>query len=187
MLSGDNHSVDALGGEAVILDGHLRLAVRPEIRQNIALSGGRELHSQLVRKSDGKGHKLICLITGKAEHKALIARTAGVNTHSDIGGLFVDGGHHAAGLIIEAVFSTGVAYFFYCFTNYVGNIYVGFGGNFPCDNSHSGGDHCFAGNPAHRVVFEHCIKNRIGYLIGNLIRMPLSDGFRGKIVVFLIH
>ena len=62
------------GRHAVVADGHLGLAVRPEVRQLAALAHLGEPLRQPVRQPDRHRHQLGRLADGVAEHDALVAR-----------------------------------------------------------------------------------------------------------------
>jgi hypothetical protein len=59
----------------------------------------------------------------------------------------------------------------------------GAGGNFAGDHGQAGGHQGLAGNTALGVYLHDFIENRIGNLVGNLVRMAFGDGLRGKQVI----
>ena len=109
----------------LVADGHLRLAVRPQIRQRAILAHRGQTSTHLVRQHDRHRHILRRLIAGEAEHHPLIAgpdrldvrvaHLAGlgfqrlVDPQRDVSRLFLDGNEHAAGVGVEAVFGARVA------------------------------------------------------------------------------
>ena len=112
VLGGDDHRIHAHGRSSLVLDGDLRLAVGTQVGQRPVLAHLGEAGGKLVREHDGKGHELLRLAAGIAEHHALVARAdriiafparlhlgGGVHAQRDIGRLPVDEGDDAALII----------------------------------------------------------------------------------------
>ncbi len=87
----------------VVLHRHLALAVRPKVRHLSVLANLRELLRQLVRQADRRRHQLRCLVGRIAEHHALIARAACVDTLRNVRGLLVQGGNDGAGVAVKTL------------------------------------------------------------------------------------
>ncbi len=133
-----------------------------------------------MRELDGHGHQLGGFVAGIAEHQALVAGAAGINAHGDVGRLLLDGADDAAGIGVEAEFRAGVADVADHFAREVGEIDVGLGGDFAGDDDQAGGDQRFAGDAAHRVVFQNGVEDGVGNLVGNFIGVTLGDRLRGE-------
>ena len=107
----------------VVADRHLRLAVRPEIREHLGLAHLGEPLRELVREHDGERHQLLGLARRVAEHHPLVARAEQVErvgvavlrleglVHAlrDVRRLLVDRDDDAAGLVVEPVLGARVA------------------------------------------------------------------------------
>jgi len=85
-----------------------------------------------------------------------------------------------AGLVVEAVFRPRVSDPLDRLANYFRDLHVAFGRDLPCHEGKPRGQKCLARNPAHRVLRQERVKDRIGDLIGYLVRMSLGNRLRGK-------
>src|SRR5438270_13517222 len=83
-----------------IFDGHLRLAVGPEIRKLAAATHVRQLFGKIMSKLNRQRHQFGRLVAGVAKHQSLIAGTAGVYALGDVGRLSTNGVDDAAGVRI---------------------------------------------------------------------------------------
>ncbi len=63
----------SIGTPSVVLDRHLRLAVRTEVVESPVLADVREPARQLVSQVDRHRHEFLRLVRGVAEHHALVA------------------------------------------------------------------------------------------------------------------
>ena len=152
---------------------------------------------------DGQRHELRRLVAGEAEHHALVAGAlqvehvvvVDVGAHlegvrhalADVGRLFVDGDHDAAGLVVVAVQRVRVADLADRLAHDLGDVHVGLGGDLAGDEGKAGGDERLAGHAAVRVVLEDRVEDGVGDLVGQLVGMTLGDGLRGEQVVPLLH
>ena len=88
-------------------DAHLRLAVRPEVRERSVPADLGEAAHQAVGQRDRGRHELRRLVARVPEHEPLVARPelvgALVNPLGDVRRLLVDGDDHAARIGVEAV------------------------------------------------------------------------------------
>lgn len=57
---------------------------------------------------------------------------------------------------------------------------VGAGGDFTSDQYHARGREGLAGNSAVGIFGQACIKDRVGHLIGQFVRVSFGNGFRRK-------
>src|SRR3712207_1512692 len=73
MLRRYDHGVDSSRLPSVVLDCHLRLAVRQKPGNLATLPGCRETATKTVSKRDRKWHHLLGLVAGEADHHALVA------------------------------------------------------------------------------------------------------------------
>ena len=109
----------------LVADRHLRLAVRPQIRQHVRLAHFGEPLRDAVREHDRQRHQLARLVRRVAEHHSLVARAdpverivvagsccssyARVDALRDVGRLLVERDDHAARLGVEPVLGARVA------------------------------------------------------------------------------
>ena len=54
------------------------------------------------------------------------------------------------------------------------------GGDFSGDHGQAGGDQRFAGHAALGVLRDHCVEDRVGNLVGDLVRVSFGHRFRRK-------
>ena len=99
----------------VIFYGHLTLGIGAQIGHllSFATNFGQHLQ-QAVREVERKGHVVLCLIGGIAEHHTLVAGTLlfavlTVHTTVDVTALFVNSREHTTGIALEHVLALGVA------------------------------------------------------------------------------
>ena len=108
--------VDALGHVVVaVLYGHLTLRVGSEVCHLLTFPPdvGERLH-EVVRQVERYGHVAVRLVSGVAEHHALVAGALPhlfltANAAVDVVALLVDGAEDAARVAVEHVFRLGVA------------------------------------------------------------------------------
>ena len=164
----------------VVLHRHLALAVGTQVGQFAALAHRGQLAAELVRQRDGRGHQLRRLVGGVAEHHALIAGAAGVNTLGDVARLLVDRRDHGAGVGVEAVERVVVTDGGDHAAHQRLEIHVSFGGDFARDDHQAGGREGFRGDAAVGVLLQAGVKDGVGDLVGNFVRVAFGNGFRGK-------
>ena len=122
MLRRDDDGPHPLRDAALVLDGHLGLAVGPEVRQLAGLADLGQPARHPVGEGDRQRHQLGRLAAGEAEHHPLVAgaeleRRRGVvadlerrvDALRDVGRLVLDRDERAAGLVVEAVVGARVA------------------------------------------------------------------------------
>ena len=148
-----------------------------------------------MREHDRKRHQLRRIAAGIAEHHALISRARQlelvvaaraadferlVDPHRDIGRLLVDRYRHAAGRRIEADERVIVADVRDRLADEARNVDVRRGRDLAPDVDLARDDERLAGHAAQRIVLENRVEHGIRNLVGDLIGMPLGDGFGGK-------
>ena len=99
------------GHAVLVLEGHLGLAVRPQVGQLAGLAHLGQAPGHPVGQGDRQRHQLGRLAAGEAEHHPLVAgaELVAVDAHRDVGRLLLDADQDAAGLVVEAVVGPGVA------------------------------------------------------------------------------
>ena len=174
----------------VVFDGDLGLGVRAEPLDLALFAEFLNLGHELVGEADRERHQFLGVVASVTEHHALVTSTLfcsvlsfgglGVNALSDIRGLLVHGDEHCAALVVELEVGVhvtdildGVACNFLEINNCLG-------GEFAADDDETGVYERFAGNTAVRVLGEACVKNGIGNLVGDLVRVTFRNGFGGK-------
>jgi len=93
------------------------------------------------------------------------------NTLGDIRGLAVDGDQHGTGIGIEAHLGIGVADLADGLAGDLGIVDDSISGNLTGDDNHTGGHQRLAGHAGLGVLGQDRIKDRVGDLVGNLVRM----------------
>ena len=115
-------------------------------------------------------HILLCLVACIAEHHTLVACTNGVqlflghtvflclksliNTHSNVGGLLVNGGNHAAGITVKTIFCTVIANLANRLSYDLLDIYICLCRDLAHNQHQSCGGRCLAGNTAHGILLH---------------------------------
>ena len=193
VLGRNNHCIHTDRFPVIIFYGNLGLSIRTEERNFPVFSYFSQTACQTVSQCDRHGQVFRCFIGCIAEHHALVAGAdivfVGllflsfqrlVDTHGNIGGLFINGHIDAYAFTVKAVAGIGVADIINRFADDLGNGHIGAGGDFT-ENMHLPcGYNGFAGYTAIGILFQDGIKNGIGNLVGNLIRMSFCYGFRCK-------
>ena len=197
MLGGDNHSVDT--DRVVILvifHGDLTLPVRAHVGDQAALADLCHLEAELLGQRQRQGHQLRRLIAGVAEHHTLIARAVVqlgflvvfvfqrfVHAQGDVGGLLINGGNHAAGITVKAVFSPVIADLPDNLPGNLVNVHIAACGNLTHNVDQTGAGCGLAGDPALGVLGHDGIQHRVRYLIADFVRMSLGHRFRGEKII----
>ena len=85
VLRREHHVLDAAGLAVIaIADGHLDLAVRPQVAQGLVAADVGQLAGESMRQRDRKRHELGRLIAGEAEHHPRVAGAADVDAVGDV-------------------------------------------------------------------------------------------------------
>ena len=147
---------------------------------------------QAVSQADRQGHQLWSLVTGVAEHDALIACShlvegvTGVvigliHALGDIRRLLVEGHQHSAAVGIKTTRFGAAVTDIGDHTPHQGvEVHPRSSGDLAGDQAEARVDHGFASHAAGWILLEQRIKNGIADLIADLVGMSLGDGFRGK-------
>ena len=104
-----------LVGPPVEFHAELRFRVGAEIGDLAVVPHVCEHAQELVRKIEGQGHVVRCILAGVTEHHTLVTGALGhlILAHHaavDIRALLVDGGDDSAGSGVETVLGLGVTY-----------------------------------------------------------------------------
>src|SRR5215510_3248156 len=187
MLGGDDYRLHGDGLAVDVADGDLALSIRTQV-----LKGARPAHRgeplhELVREHDGQGHELRRLRTGVAEHQPLVACPELVHAHGDVARLLVDGGDHAARLVVEAELGPRVAHALDGLARNPGNVHVAGGGDLARHHHEAGGEERLARDAARGILGQDGVQDRIGDLIGDLVRMALGHGLRSEQILLTPH
>ena len=176
MLRGDDDSVDPHGLAAgVVFHRDLGFAVGTKVRAEAILSYFGKALAKLVGKRDRGGHQLGVLIDGEAEHHALVAGAAGVDSHGDVAGLLVDAGDHGAGVAVEAIERVIVADGLHDAADQRLEIHIGFGGDFSGDDDQAGCGESLAGDAAGGIFRQAGVEDGIGNLVSDFVWMSFGD------------
>ena len=185
VLGGEHHGINGHRLAALIAEGDLALGVRLQPGQGTASAHlGLPLH-QAVGVFYGGRHQHIGLVGGVAEHQALVAGAllvalGLVHPFGDVGGLGADGVQHRTGLAVEAALGVVVADVRHHLAYQAFKVNISLGAHLARHQHHAGFHEGLAGHTGLRVLFQHGIQNRIGYLVGHFVRVALGYGFRGE-------
>ena len=195
VLAGDDHRVEPDRLVARVLDRHLGLAVRPQVRHLAGAAHRGQLPRQPVRQHDRQRHQLRGLPAGVAEHQALVARALPVvvvgalalavlervgHALGDVRRLRADGHRDAAGRAVVALGGGVVADLQDLLADDAGDVHVGLGGHLAGHVHLAGRDQRLDRDPALRVVLEHRVQDGVADLVGHLVRVALRHRLRGK-------
>ena len=78
MLGGDQHRLEAYRLAVLVVEGHLGLAVGPQVREHPHPAHLGQTLGQAVGQPDGQGHEVVGLVARVAEHHSLVAGALGV-------------------------------------------------------------------------------------------------------------
>jgi len=181
----DRHHGAAL---VLVLDRHLRLAVRAQPRADSVLAHLRELVSELRREHVRERHELGRLVRGVSKHVALVAGadllerlgSHAVHTLADIGGLLLELHHNLARLVVKALLGSVEADLLASLAHNLLVVHLRLGGDLAEHHHHARLGARLAGNLGVRVLLEHGVKHGIGHLIAELVRVSLVHGLGGE-------
>ncbi|RMU72680.1 hypothetical protein ALP24_05656 [Pseudomonas syringae pv. aptata] len=185
VLGRQDDGVDADHLAVFVTAGNLGFGIRAQPRQQAGFTRfGLTLH-QLVGEGDRRWHQHVGLVAGIAEHQALVASTlifrfAAVNALGDVYRLLADDVHHATGGAVETDVGAVVADVEDDITHDVFQIDPGRSRHFASDDRHTGLDQCFARYTCVFVFSDDGVQNRVGNLVGDLVRMPFGHGLGGE-------
>src|SRR5579864_7927554 len=184
VLGGDDDRVRPHRPVAVVLDGHLALAVGAQPLDLAATARDGQLAGQAMRQGDGEWHQGRRVAAGIPEHQPLVAGPPGVDSLGDVRRLRVDRRQHGAARAVEPVVGVGVADLADDPAGDVGEVDVGGGGDLAGQQHHASRDQRLARHAAGRVQPHHLVEDGIGDLVGHLVRVALGDRLRGEQVHF---
>ena len=205
VLGGEHHGVQPDGRGALVLDGHLGLAVRAQVAQRAVLADLGQLAGQPVRQRDRQRHEFGGVADRVAEHQALVAGALGVqrilllldaglvglvDAHRDVRGLPADADVHAAGGAVEALLRGVVADLQDALANGVGDVgerLLGRGGDLAHDVHLAGGDQGLHRDARGRVVLQQRIEDRVTDRVTDLVGMSFGHRLAGEQPTVVAH
>ena len=197
VLRGYDDRVHPLRRIVNVFDSDLRLAVRPEIVLHLPVRTGTghlagpphfgQPHGQLVGQHDGHRHELRGIVHREPEHHALVSCAQFVYAHGNVRRLFVNGRENGTVVGVKAIFGPVIADIADRIPDQLWNIDIGISGDLAGDYGHAGRDQRLAGNPPHRVLGHDCIQDRIGDLVGDLIRVAFGHRLGSKKMFLNAH
>ena len=172
----------------LVADRHLRLPVRPQVREDLRLAHLGEPLGDLVREHDRERHELLGLGARVAEHHPLVAGAELVervvvaalhlvgplDAERDVGRLLVERDHDAAGVGVEAVLGPVVADALDRLAHEARDLDVGLRRDLAGHHHEPGRDERLAGDAPVRVVGEDGVEDRVRDLVGDLVRVALG-------------
>ena len=187
VLGRDDDGVHPARAPVGVLDGDLGLAIGPEIGQRLVLAHLCQLPRQLMRQLDRHRHQLGRLVTGEAEHHALVAGATGVDTLGDIRRLPVDRDDDAHRVGVEAETGMVIAGLFDGVPDDVAHLDVCIGRDLADDEGEPRGDRRLAGHPAERVFRHDGVEDRVGNLVRDLVGVAFGDRLGGEEMRAALH
>ena len=196
VLGRDQHPLDLDRAAVLVADGHLRLAVRAQVRHHLGAAHLRQPLRKLVRQRDRQRHQLARLARRVAEHHALVARARDVqrivvgrvgarlvglvHTLRDVGRLLVDRGDHRAAVGVEPVAVARVADLADRLARDLRDVDVRVGRDLAGDHHQAGVHERLARHAAVGILGHHGVEHAVGDLVGHLVGMALGDRLRGE-------
>ncbi len=189
VLGGDHDGVQPHGLVAVVLDRHLRLAVRPQVGQHAPLARLGQPPGQAVGQRDRQRQQLRGVGVRVAEHQALVARAlavdlvvrrldpalvGGVDALGDVGRLRADRHVHPARRAVEALGRRVVADLQDPVAHQPGDVDVAARGDLTRDVHLAGGHHGLDRHPAAPVLLEQRVEDAVADRVTHLVRMTLG-------------
>ena len=203
VLGADEDGIDAHGLAEGVLHGDLGFAVRAQPGQDAGAAHFRQAVGELMGEVDGHGHERGGLVAGVAEHHPLVAGADAfelgfgdlaalglerlVDAEGDIGRLGGDGGKHAAGGTVEALFGAVVADAGDDLAHELIEVDEGGGGDLAEDHDVAGlggGLTCHAGAG---VLLEAGIQNGVADEVTQFIGVAFGDRLGGKFEAGAVH
>jgi len=195
VLGREHHGVDGLGGEAVVADRDLRLAVGAQEVELARLAHRGEALGEAVREPDRQRHELRRLGRGEAEHDALVAGALAVelvdalalaglervvDALCDVGRLRADRDRDAARAAVEPDVGGGVADRRDLVAHDLRDLDVALGRHLAGDVHLAGRDHGLDRDARPRVDGEQRIEDAVGDLVADLVGVALGDRLGGE-------
>jgi hypothetical protein len=151
-----------------------------------------------VGQRDRQRHEFRRLAAREAEHHALVTGPVGVqlvvgqrsvegmvDALRDVRRLLVERDHHGAVVAVEAVLAAVVADGVHGAPHDGGEVDLRGGGDLPGDDDEAGGDQRLARDARGGVTGQRGGEDRVGDLVGHLVRMALCDRLGGEQVLVL--
>ena len=160
----------------VVFHRHLALTIRPQIGKQSALPHLRQLLAELMGQRDRSGHQVFILVRRIAEHHALVAGATSVHAHGNIARLFIDAGDDGAGIGVKAIERVIVPDRSHHPAHQGLEVNVCLGRDLAGNDHQASGGKGFGGYAAEGVLRQTGVEDRIGDLVGDLVRM--SFGYR---------
>ncbi len=191
VLAGHHDGVQPHGLVAVVLDGDLGLAVRPQVGQHACLAHVGEPPREPVCEGDRQRHQLRGVGVGVAEHQTLVARALagdlvvaascagpalerGVHALRDVGGLGTDRHVHPARVAVEALRGRVVADLQDPVPHQGRDVGVAAGGDLARDVHLAGGHHRLDRDTAARVLREQRVEDGVTDGVAHLVGVTLG-------------
>src|SRR5579862_3990753 len=178
----------AHGLAVAVLDAHLALSVRTQVRQQTRAAGFRESLPDAMRGVNRERHVLLRLVAGEAEHHALVARALLVARRrryalADVRRLALDRGDDRAAVAVEAALGRGVADVADHVLRDLAELGLGLAGDLAGDHDEPGLDERLARDTTVGIARQQRVQDGVGDLVADLVRVALVHGLGGEDVV----
>jgi hypothetical protein len=178
VLGGDDDGVHADRDRAAVLElvlaGDLGLAVRSDPRADSVLADLSELSTQRGGELVSQGHEGLSLISGIAEHDALVTGTnllelGGIDGLGNVGGLLLNGNNDVASAVVKTLGDIVVSNVLQGLADDLLVVDGGRGGDLAKDHDHAGLGAGLASNTGSRILTDAGVKDSIRDLVTDLI------------------
>ena len=187
VLGGQHHGVDGDRLAIDVLEGDLRLGVRPQPGQATILAQHGLALDQAMRQIDRHRHQRRRFVAGVAEHQALVAGAlveivvgGAIDALGDVGALLAVADVHRAAVGVETQGRIGIADAADGVARDLGVIDLGVGGDLAGEDDETGGDQRFRRDAGELVLGQDGVEDGVGDLVGDLVRMSFGHRFRGE-------
>ena len=174
VLRRDQHVGEPLRDAVLVLDRHLRLAVRTDERQRAVPPDLGQALREAVREPDRHRHEVGGLVAGVAEHQPLVAGAFLVDAERDVARLLVDRGDDTAGVAIEAVLGADVADVLDGLSHHLRDVDVTGGRDLAGHDHEPGREQRLARDAPPRVLRQDRVEHGVRDLVGDLVRVALG-------------
>jgi len=186
VLGRNNDGIDTEGNDGtvvmLVLNGNLGLGVRAQPGKGAVTTSSSHSSVELMGELKGEGEQFGGLVSGIAEHDALVASAkiletvVEVKTLGNVGRLLLNGDEEVEGLVVEALGRVIVANVLDCVADNLLVVDLGLGGDLAEDHDHAGLGGSLASDLGEGILSQASIEDGIRDLIGDLVGVALTDG-----------
>ncbi len=194
VLRRDDHGVDSHRREALVLDRHLALRIRPKPLDGTVFPQVRDPINDPVRKRNRQRHQFRSVIACEAEHHPLVAGsdvlpscTVFIDALSDVGRLLAQCNHHRARRRIKPHVTGCVTDLAHDLAHDRGVVDLRFGRDLAREADQPGCQQRLTGHTRVRILRQYGIEHAIGNLVRHLVGMAHGHRFAGEKIAIVIR